>query len=373
MGKDERNKLIDGWRGVSVLLVIVAHLFHYRLGLADAIPPIRDVMGDPLLLAENLAKRLVPNLGGAGVNFFFVISGYLITSLLAAEEARNGAVSIRAFYVRRIFRIMPAFYLYLFTVLALRSGGMVLVNDDAFIRSGLYVCNLSGFGCSWWLAHTWSLSVEEQFYLCWPLAFVLLGHARLWSIHAIFIALVVGSFMFAELASFAYIAIGALVALSPSAKDWIAWVATTPVILFSVAVLLIEPLAFPVPILAKLLIAVKPILVALVFFGTLLNARGGPVRWLVSRRWLAEIGLFSYSLYLWQQLSLAPVAWNGQITGAEALYRNYPAIWGAAFIPAAILSYYLAERPLIKIGHRISTAILRRNAERAAADNATAT
>ena len=85
-------------------------------------------------MIENIVFRLADLLGDTGVRFFFVISGFLITKLLGAEEDRDGKVSIGAFYVRRIFRIMPAFYLYLLTVLVLRRGGMILANDAALLR-----------------------------------------------------------------------------------------------------------------------------------------------------------------------------------------------------------------------------------------------
>src|ERR1035437_1065053 len=128
---DNRNKLIDGWRGLSVALVVIGHVASYRFFEYWDIRPLHDVLGSPGLLSESIIFRLVAPLGDTGVQFFFVISGFLITKLLAVEEDRIGKISIGAFYVRRIFRIMPAFYLYLLTVLVLRSSNMILANDDA--------------------------------------------------------------------------------------------------------------------------------------------------------------------------------------------------------------------------------------------------
>ena len=318
---DDRNKVIDGWRGLSVVLVVIGHAVSYRFGEYWDIRPLHVVVGCPGLLIENIVFRLAAVLGETGVQFFFVISGFLITKLLNVEEDRNGKVSIGAFYVRRIFRIMPAFYLYFMTVLVLRSSGMIVANVDAFFRSSLYVCNLSGFKCSWWLAHTWSLSVEEQFYLIWPLAFVTLGRTRMAVTGCALIALMIGSYSFHDLTSFAHIAIGALFAISTTARDWVARFATTAAILIAGAVLVLKPLAFPMPHVADLIETITPLLTGLVFFGTI-SKRGGPLLQVVSNPLLQKVGVISFSVYLWQQLSLAPYSWGGKRNWSCAAVRK---------------------------------------------------
>ena len=352
-----RDRLIDGWRGLSVLFVVVGHFVSYRSSEFWDVRPIHEVIGSPGLLLESLIIRLLSALGDTGVQFFFVISGFLITKLLDAEENRTGKVSIGGFYVRRVFRIMPSFYVYLLTILVLRSKGLILANDDAFFRSGLYVCNLSGFKCSWWLAHTWSLSVEEQFYLIWPLAFVALGRVRAPVIVCVLITLVIGSYSLQDLTGFAEIAIGALFAISVTARNWIARFATTGTILVAAAAIVLKPFAFPMPQISNVVNATMPLLTALVFFGTI-SKRGGPLLQIISTPLLQKIGLISYSVYLWQQLSLAPYSWNGIETGATRLYENHPAIMSLLFVPIAILSYLLVERPMIKIGHGLSDRIV---------------
>jgi peptidoglycan/LPS O-acetylase OafA/YrhL len=111
--------------------------------------------------------------GNLGVRVFFVISGYLITSLLLAEHRRTGTVNLRRFYLRRALRIMPAFYFFVGAMALAATFGLVPASHSGFIRAATYTANYAATG--WTLGHTWSLAVEEQFYLLWPFLIVLLG------------------------------------------------------------------------------------------------------------------------------------------------------------------------------------------------------
>jgi peptidoglycan/LPS O-acetylase OafA/YrhL len=352
-----RDKIIDGWRGLSVLLVVIGHAVSYRFAELWDVRPLHEDLWRPLSLLENITIRIAADCGDSGVQVFFMISGFLITKLLIAEQARTGTVSIGAFYVRRIFRIIPAFYFYLITIFLLYVGGAILMKDEAFIRSGLFICNLSGFKCSWWLAHTWSLSVEEQFYLVWPLAFVFLGKNRVPAVICVSVILIISSYFLLDLTSFAHISVGALIAISDRGRNLIGRLSPTPVILVAGAILAAKPLAFPLPHVARVIQVFSPLLTALVFFGTL-HKCGGPLLRVVSSRSLQKIGIFSYSIYLWQQLSLAPYTWGGADTGAGGLYERHPLLVSLVFVPFALLSYSLVERPLIKVGHNISRRII---------------
>ena len=112
--------------------------------------------------------------GFTGVDFFFVLSGYLITTLLLREEERNGRFSITGFYWRRILRILPVYYL----VVTLCAIYWVLVKGQAEYAPLVpyYYLFLSNIlvGDIPLLAPTWSLSVEEQYYLIWPALLLLL-------------------------------------------------------------------------------------------------------------------------------------------------------------------------------------------------------
>jgi peptidoglycan/LPS O-acetylase OafA/YrhL len=111
--------------------------------------------------------------GWVGVELFFVLSGFLITSLLIAEKIENGRIDLPNFYMRRILRIWPAFYFLLFVDLCRIPFSE---NSDSIIASAAFasinVMNLNrafGWGAEEIIGHTWSLSMEEQFYFFWPI------------------------------------------------------------------------------------------------------------------------------------------------------------------------------------------------------------
>src|ERR1700754_2151344 len=145
-------KELDSIRAIAVLLVIISHW----------IPP-------------NIPINILPN-GPIGVNIFFVLSGFLITWILLenrkkTEELENtrGTV-LKNFYIRRILRIFPIYYLVVFVLYIFSES------SGTEIRSALpyyltYTSNFHFFYIDKWdgiLSHLWSLAVEEQFYLLWP-------------------------------------------------------------------------------------------------------------------------------------------------------------------------------------------------------------
>lgn len=151
---------LDGLRGIAVLLVIVHHA---------ALPSAE--------LAHPVAHELL-HMGFAGVDLFFVLSGFLITGILI--DARGGDGTYRAFYGRRLLRIAPAYYLFLaitWLVLPLFTADPSFAPPPEYRADGavhaVYGSNLlfAWSGDVRWrpVGHLWSLSIEEQFYLVWPL------------------------------------------------------------------------------------------------------------------------------------------------------------------------------------------------------------
>ena len=155
---------LDGLRAISISIVVAFHIVNAASWRATG----HDYTGPWQYLIN----------GGLGVSVFFVISGFLITQLLLLEIARTGTVSLVGFYIRRTFRIWPAFYVYLLVVAVLGFFHVIRFNPYRdFLSSALFVFNYVPNAGSPWLAHTWSLAVEEQFYFLWP-ALLLLGVRR---------------------------------------------------------------------------------------------------------------------------------------------------------------------------------------------------
>src|SRR5690606_9638731 len=161
-------KSINGLRAVAILLVIFSHL-----NRAPRVPAwLHEVLG-------------FTNYGTLGVRLFFLLSGFLITTLLLRERRQNGYVSIRKFFMRRVLRIFPCFYAYLLALFILGQLGVLDVSRNAVFYAMLYIQNFNIFQNhalfenSWVVEHSWSLSVEEQFYLLYPFIFKFLLAKRL--------------------------------------------------------------------------------------------------------------------------------------------------------------------------------------------------
>jgi len=150
-----------------------------------------------MVIGQHTKLFQAKELGGAGVTGFFVLSGFLITSLLMDEQMRSGSVDLKAFYVRRVLRIWPLYFLFLIGVLIaiwisprfepfryLQSETSFLINDFSFSRHLLGRIIIQGP-----LGHIWSISVEEHFYFFWPLVFVFLKKRELQVVFLFILAL----------------------------------------------------------------------------------------------------------------------------------------------------------------------------------------
>jgi len=151
---------LDGLRACSVSIVIISHFWAYLPGEENRFPFVQ-----------------LSWLGKSGVDIFFVISGFLITGLLVKEWNANSKISLRRFYFRRFFRIFPPFYVFLGVMAILCAAGIVPIKASGFVSSTTYTSNYWG-APNWILSHTWSLSLEEQFYLLWPPCMALLGKRK---------------------------------------------------------------------------------------------------------------------------------------------------------------------------------------------------
>lgn len=148
----------DVFRGIGILFVVLAH------------SPVRNPIVDALR-----------PLGALGVHMFFALSGFLITYRLVEEHAQTGSISLKSFYRRRARRILPPAMIYL-GMLALLGPALHLLpsSPKEIVAAMLFYRNIyqPPIPASWYTAHFWSLSLEEQFYLFWPTLLVMLGPHR---------------------------------------------------------------------------------------------------------------------------------------------------------------------------------------------------
>jgi peptidoglycan/LPS O-acetylase OafA/YrhL len=323
---ESRIPSLDGARAISIGLVIVAHL-----------ELVRYVPG---------LWRL--DMGNLGVRVFFVISGFIITTLLLTELHRAGSVSLVSFFRRRIFRILPAYYIFLGIVMllaAFRGGAAtwttvwpatIFVSD--YVTVPLVV------------SHTWSLAVEEQFYVLWPALFLFgLRKSYFGCIAILFVAplfrLLADIGLWPTDPRYAFecvadsLAVGCLLAIlrdrlwdNSVYRKFVSSPLSLLPLLAAIILIAVEQDKGAIYETAGLSTLNVGIAIALdrymrvpgSMIGRLLNL--APIVWL---------GFLSYSLYLWQQV----FAWAPLPTFLKLLFM----------LGCAALSYYAIERPFQRL------------------------
>lgn len=141
-----RNRELDSLRGASILLVLLGH---------------------SVLKTYKLHPLLIPFFDAAlGVRMFFVLSGFIITSLLLREKETKGTIDWKNFLLKRFSKLIPSLILLIVIVQVLNRTKAFGCSVRDYLTSLFFVSELFGIQC-WPLAHTWSLSVEELFYLTW--------------------------------------------------------------------------------------------------------------------------------------------------------------------------------------------------------------
>ena len=260
--------------------------------------------------------------GFVGVDIFYVISGFLITGLLLKELNSNGRISLKAFYLRRSKRLLPASFLVLFITaivawLLLPPISRGSIGRD-LIATTLYVSN---YLFAWWqndyqnlnavpspFIHYWSLAVEEQFYLFWPIFIIALAKLKssrkfligFWSVTIITFTLGVWLTVLAPIWAFYSLptrswelSIGALIALLPRLQNQKRVVAIIGLVALLVSTFWFsEETAFPG------FYALLPVLGTAALLSSIGNWPN-PIKWLATNRISLWLGKISYPLYLW--------------------------------------------------------------------------
>lgn len=357
---------LDGWRAVAITIVMVQHA-------SDSIAEFGGPGVEPV-------TEFFHDSGRAGVQVFFALSGFLICSRLLAEERDSGCVDRPAFYIRRAFRILPPFLVVLAALGLLGVAGAISTPPRAWLSALLFSKNYVESN-SWYLGHFWSLAVEEHFYLLWPLILLVPAfRQRLWLSTGIVVAVAIWRFVDlslevlhpglpvsdrtdTQLDGLLWGCIAALLCtgvrhrrllsrLVAGARWWV----------IAVALLITQAVNASDPAVAAFQLALRPILIVALVMGTVLHpgTRVGRALELRPVRWLGRI---SYSLYLWQQLFLV---WSEFQSPRLTLVQTFPVNIVCA-VACATASYYVVERPMIKVGRRLESRRFGRVALRPAA------
>ncbi|MFI5956119.1 acyltransferase family protein [Cryptosporangium sp. NPDC051539] len=328
---------LDGLRAISVLLVLTFHT--------------QD-------------RLWAPAHGHLGVTVFFVISGYLITTLLLREDERDGRVSLGGFYVRRAFRILPLYYvsLALFSLLVL--AGLADYTGDYGHRFLLFVTYLNEFSGHGTFGHSWSLGVEEKFYLVWPLlAFVVPVLARRRAVVGVVLAVVTSVAGIVDrdsyLALYGPILLGCVLAIAMDSRRGfgvVAWLArpACSVLLCAatVAALVLDTDPGPVHVVFALFVAL--------LMPSVLIGRRAAWGWLTTAP-MRYVGQRSYGVYLIHPLVMSAIdlvlpSDGRPATGVAAVGVAVVRLAGmvaGALVFAEVL-YRTVERPMIGLGHRLA-------------------
>ena len=338
---------LDGWRTIAVFGVIAFHA--------------------PAMHVAGFSLERVQSYGDRGVQLFFAISGLLICSRLLEEQRRHGSISLRGFYLRRLFRIQPAAIVMLTAVVLMGLVGLLHLSAAPTLASLFSYRNfydafdLRATPEDRFTAHFWSLAVEEHFYLLLP-AILVFARKRLVPVLA---ALSVIFVLWPPLAHKLGLTAGLY---SYKRTDLSLQDLFVPALL---AVLLARP-AFRAGMLKAsrygvlLLLVTGAVLISetvlgghvthqitcfgfpLVVASTMLHPEGWLGR-LLETRVFTYLGRLSYSLYLWQQIFLI----HHPVMSGLRYVQVWPWNVGGAIL-CAVVSYHFVEKPFMRWGHRVA-------------------
>ena len=343
---------LDGWRAVAITLVIICHASPSVFGPDGSHP------------WPQLAAKL--GWGGYGVDIFFGISGLLICGRLLREQRKHGRFSVRDFYLRRFFRIIPPAAVYIFAVTILSLVKRINVRPIELLSCVFFFRNyLSNNPWSFVTQHFWSLAVEEHFYLIWPGLLLLLGIRRA-RVFIVPIAMSIGLYRLGLVRCYYHFNLPAdFFTRSDVRLDAPLWGCWAALLIDggwtkSLTSLLKAPLCLGLILLCSGCAVFEPPFgqtviaasIPFVLLSTVLHPHAFPARCLelAPVKW---IGRLSYSLYLWQQIFLVwpsyprplPFGW----------LQSWPLNFVAIFL-FAMISYYLIEKPAIGWGRKIALA-----------------
>jgi len=337
----KRIPTLDGWRAVAITAVVIHHLARW------------------FYQQESAYDLSVTRFGAFGVDVFFGLSGLLITKLLLDEFGRTGAFDLRGFYIRRAFRILPPYLMFLAVITAagMWRSGWEVASCLLFFRN--YVPDALAGGAT---QHLWSLAVEEHFYLLWPGLLAWVGARRSKNLAArLALAVALWRMVQSQFAASVFPLIPAHFRTDVR-LDALLWGCVVAFILdnadararlakqlqFGVWFAMAGLLGLCIVYYSEITSVMVAVLIPMLLAGTTLHPR-----WALSRAldWapVTWIGRISYSLYLWQALFLYP-GWEHPAHWWQQWPANLPVT-----VAVAALSYYAIEKPLQRVGRKLAS------------------
>ncbi len=339
-------KGLDALRAASISFVLLNHL-----GI------------DVLFFENQYLKNNFFSLfsGETGVKFFFVLSGFLITRILWTQFEVAGKIDLKKFFIRRLLRLAPPLIIFYFLVFVLMISKQIVFDLDGVLYAFFYLYNyvpLLHYRSE--LAHIWSLSVEEQFYLIWPFLILIFSKYKVLIILTLVFILgsILATFFLPEfvfrahlrpkrwfLPAGGFIAIGAVIALIQEKNDekllQLFRKQKLPLVLFVSCYLstLIVPI-YLIEVFSFLQAIGFAILILWVFYNQNSKLVG-----LMEIKPIVYVGKISYGIYVFQGLFLL----TGP--GSELKFQQFPfnIILTIGF---AVLSYHFLEKPILKYKSR---------------------
>lgn len=333
---------LDGLRAVSILLVIIGHS--------------SDSLNAPAFLDH------FSHLGNLGVRTFFIISGFLITTLLLKEREKTGRISMKGFYARRALRIFPPSLAYIGIIAACYAAGWLILKPYDLVHALTYTMNYR-YNPAHWFRHLWSLSVEEQFYLLWPGVLWFAGTRRgkkvAWGVvmvdpvirgimwfffHASDSAMTKHFEAIADtlaagcLLSMYFNRIGSIRWYRRFQSSRFFWIVALGLALGGNALFVVNQASFY--ILGQSIANLGTVLCIDWCIRNFSTIPGRLLNW----RPVVHVGVLSYSLYLWQNAFLNP-DWN-------AWPAKLPVNLLLAYV-LAVASYHLVEQPILRLRKRL--------------------
>jgi peptidoglycan/LPS O-acetylase OafA/YrhL len=336
---------LDGLRGIAIISVVIHH---------------------------QLTPFSLPG-GFLGVDLFFVLSGFLITGLLLAEFDKTKTISLRRFYMRRVLRLGPALFLYLLACILVAYHSQLIEISRQLKLIGFALIYLTNWRMAFgWdpsldpTAIIWSLSIEEQFYLVWPLLFCgclalkLRRRSIIIGLAAVILAIMAHRYSLlnagADLTRLYYgtdtradaLLMGCLLALLPPAAGVLTkrWLSLAGVLSAAAILYLIATSAFGDQFLYRGGYTAVALLAGIVI---MVAANSPPWILAITLRWraLRWFGKISYGLYLWHWLV---------VRSTSFYYLGYWEPWArlALAVGIASASFYFFERPFNKLKSRFA-------------------